>query len=203
MAVLGLGGLLGLGWRLVSRKKYWPCPAWLAWMVEADNPLARENRAARIVRRLKIVPGMHILDAGCGPGRLTLPLAWAVGRSGEVVALDTQRAMLDITLNKTRAEGLDNVRLFVAMLGQDFLPETAFDRAVLVTVLGEIPDQAHALKSLYEALKPGGILSITETVFDPHYQSRASVARLARAAGFRSKAVFGNWLAYTMHLEKN
>ena len=51
-------------------------------------------------------------------------------------------------------------------------------------------------------MKPGGILSITETVFDPHYQRQAMVIRLAEAAGFRFKAVFGNRLAYTMQLER-
>ena len=171
-------------------------------MVELENPLARENRAACIVARLGLEPGMKVLDAGCGPGRLTVPLARAVGRTGDVVALDAQRAMLDITLEKTRREGLDNILLFVAQLGEDSLPAVSFDREVMVTVLGEIPDRAAALKSLYGALKPDGILSITETVFDPHYQRRSTVKRLGKAAGFRVRAVFGNWLAYTLHLQK-
>jgi hypothetical protein len=51
-------------------------------------------------------------------------------------------------------------------------------------------------------LKPGGILSITEVIFDPHFQRQATVAALAQAAGFRHKALFGHRLAYTMHLEK-
>ena len=88
---------------------------------------------------------MKVLDAGCGPGRLTVPLAWAVGRAGEVVALDTQRAMRDITPDKTRAEFLDNVRLIVAQLDRDKLPGTEFDRAVMVnnTGLNSRPGYSH------------------------------------------------------------
>jgi len=78
----------------------------------------------------------------------------------------------------------------------------AADRALLVTVLGEIPDREGALGSIFAALKPGGVLSITEIVFDPHFQRRATVSRLAREAGFVEKAFFGNRIAYTLHLSK-
>jgi predicted methyltransferase len=73
---------------------------------------------------------------------------------------------------------------------------------VLVTVLGEIPDREMALTEVFAGLKPGGILSVTEVIFDPHFQRQATVRQLASAAGFRHKAVFGNRIAYTMHLEK-
>jgi len=41
---------------------------------------------------------------------------------------------------------------------------------VLVTVLGEVPDREAALREIFDALKPGGILSVTEIIFDPHFQ---------------------------------
>ena len=75
-------------------------------------------------------------------------------------------------------------------------------RAVLVTVLGEIPGQQTALQEIYTALKPGGWLSVTEIVFDPHFQTRAHVLRLATELGFREHEYFGNRLAYTLNLEK-
>ena len=74
---------------------------------------------------------------------------------------------------------------------------------MLVTVLGEIPEQKAALQEIYQALKPGGILSVTEIIFDPHFQSRESVQRVAGRVGFREAGFFGKRLAYTMHFEKN
>jgi predicted methyltransferase len=73
---------------------------------------------------------------------------------------------------------------------------------MLVTVLGEIPEQEAALKEIFASLKPGGILSVTEVIFDPDFQSRESVQRLANSVGFREVAFFGKRLAYTMHFEK-
>jgi cyanophycinase-like exopeptidase len=51
-------------------------------------------------------------------------------------------------------------------------------------------------------LKPGGLLSVTEVIFDPHFQSRQTVARLARSAGFRETASRGNRIAFTLNFEK-
>jgi ubiquinone/menaquinone biosynthesis C-methylase UbiE len=145
---------------------------------------------------------MKVLDAGCGPGRLTVPAARRVGDQGEVVAVDIQPGMLARARDKARAAALTNIRFLQAGVGEGKLGRNRFDRALLVTVLGEIPDREAALKEIFEALKPGGILSVTEIIFDPHFQGRGSVTRLALAAGFREKGFFGNRIAYTLHLER-
>ena len=202
--VLGLIGLgiVGLIWRLSSRRRELPCPSWLGWMVEMDNPFTKTNRARVIVGHLGLAPAMKVLDAGCGPGRLTLPLAEAVGSQGEVLAVDIQEDMLSRVREKVETAGFQNVRYLQAGLGEGKLPQATFDRALLVTVLGEIPDKVAALKEIYDALKPGGILSVTEVIFDPHFQRRDAVLQVTHAAGFREKNFFGKKLAYTLHLEK-
>ncbi|MEI7611729.1 MAG: class I SAM-dependent methyltransferase [Betaproteobacteria bacterium] len=189
-------------WRLASRRQSLPCPSWLRWMVELDNPFTETNRAAFIVEHLALEPGMSVLDAGCGPGRLTLPLAQKVGITGHVLAMDIQTGMLERTKSKVEAAGLGQVEFLHAGLGDGRLPRERFDCAVLVTVLGEIPDQDKALREIFEALRPGGLLSITEVIFDPHFQRRSVVTRLVRAVGFKEKAFFGNKIAYVLHLEK-
>ena len=195
-------GLIGLIWRLSSQRRELPCPSWLGWMVEMDNPFTKVNRARVIVGLSELAPAMKVLDAGCGPGRLTLPLAEAVGPKGEVTALDIQEAMLARVREKATVAGLHNVQDLQTALGDGKLARSYYDRAFLVTVLGEIPDQAAALKEIYEALKPGGFLSVTEVIFDPHFQLRETVLRAAQAVGFRERNFFGRKLAFTLHLEK-
>jgi ubiquinone/menaquinone biosynthesis C-methylase UbiE len=145
---------------------------------------------------------MYVLDVGCGPGRLAIPLARAVGERGCVVAIDVQAGMLKRAQEKAEGAKLTNIRFVQAAIGPGTLERGRADRAVLVTVLGEIPDRAAALAEIFAGLKPGGVLSVTEVVFDPHFQRQATVRQLASAAGFRDQALFGNRLAYTMHLEK-
>ena len=191
LGLIVLGALVNLIWRVLSHRQALPCPSWLGWMVDLDNPLTRVNRAQFIVDHLDLEPSMKVLDAGCGPGRVTLPLAEAVGSSGEVVALDVQDEMLARVRAKAKAASLTNIRYLQAELGEGKFSLDGFDRVVLVSVLGEIPHQAAALRELYDALKPGGILSITEVIFDPHFQGCKSVRRLAQAAGFREKRFLG------------
>jgi len=207
--VLAIAGIVLVGilvwwiWRLSSRRRELPCPVWLRWLVELDNPFTKTNRAAVIVGLLDLRPGMKALDAGCGPGRLTVPLARAAGPDGQVLAVDIQAGMLQRARERVAAAGVKNVQFLQAGLGEEKLPSGEFDRAVLVTVLGEIPDQAGAMRELAAALKPDGILSVTEVIFDPHFQRREAVVQLAEAAGFKENGFFGRRLAYTLHLKKS
>jgi ubiquinone/menaquinone biosynthesis C-methylase UbiE len=145
---------------------------------------------------------MTVLDAGCGPGRVTIPLAQAIGPQGQVVAIDIQPRMLQRARNKAQAAGLTNIKFVELAIETGKLGSDQYDRVLLVTVLGEIPDRLSALQEIYRALKPGGMLSVTETFFDPHYQSRATILRLASSAKFKERAFFGNRLAFTLNLEK-
>jgi ubiquinone/menaquinone biosynthesis C-methylase UbiE len=167
-----------------------------------DNPFTEINHAEVIIQQLNLKPGMKVLDAGCGPGRLTIPLAKMVGEQGEVTAMDIQEGMLDRVRAKAQAANLQNIHFLNAGLGENNLPSCQYDRVLLVTVLGEIPDQTSAMKEIYNAIKPGGVLSITEIIFDPHFQSCSKVEQLALAAGFQRKDFFGQKLAYNFHFTK-
>jgi ubiquinone/menaquinone biosynthesis C-methylase UbiE len=199
---LGLASFVILavfGWRFASRL---PCPVWLRWLVELDNPLTEANRSDVIIQRLDLQPGMTVLDIGCGPGRLTIAVAEQVGPQGAVVAIDLQTGMLRRAQERAQAADLSNIRFVQARVGEGKLEAGLADRALLVSVLGEIPDREAALREVFAALKPGGMLSVTETIFDPHFQRRDTVLRLADAVGFREKAFFGNRMAFTLNLER-
>jgi ubiquinone/menaquinone biosynthesis C-methylase UbiE len=180
-----------------------PCPMYVASLF--DNRIADQfSGTATLIERADIAPGMRVLDAGCGPGRLTIPIARRVGPSGEVVALDIQEGMLERVRRRASQRNLANVKTMHGALEADApalrTERAAFDRIFLVTVLGEIPDAAGALRSLLSALKADGILSITEMILDPDYQTRAQVRRLAEQAGFVVERSFGSALAFTMNL---
>lgn len=197
-----IGLLILLAYLWANRRYSLPCPASLAWMVELDNPFTQTNRSRFIIKQLALTPGMSVLDAGCGPGRLTIPVAEQLGHQGRVLAVDIQQEMLDKVRKKALDKRITTIDYLNAPLGKGALPFETFDRALLITVLGEIPDQKAALQEIYTALKPGGILSITEIIFDPHFQRLGKVEALAQEIGFKRHAMFGGRLAYNLLLKK-
>jgi ubiquinone/menaquinone biosynthesis C-methylase UbiE len=188
-----------LGWRLASHRRSLPCPASLASLLE--NPLTARYHAM-VVSHLELSPGLRVLDAGCGPGLVTTALASAVAPGGRVLALDVQPEMIAKARARADTAGLSNIDFLVAPLGAGRLPLLEFDRALLVTVLGEIPDKVAALREIRSSLKPGGFLSVTEVLPDPHYQSMRKVEALADAAGLRLRNRHGNALLFTVNLER-
>ncbi|MCL5997405.1 MAG: methyltransferase domain-containing protein [Chloroflexi bacterium] len=221
-AVSFAGALL---WRMMSRRRSLPCPAWLSGLLE--NPFVETVAGGRLVlEHAHIEPGMRVLDVGCGPGRLTVPAARQVGSEGEVVALDIQTKMLDRARAKVAEAGMNNVRFVHAGIGEGAAGESAagesalvksalsadagsatlkaqtYDRALLVTVLGEIPHRERALAEIFHVLKPGGVLSVTELLPDPHYQSYGAVKSLMSQAGFEPLDYHGTPVAFTANFVK-
>ncbi|HDP95433.1 MAG TPA: class I SAM-dependent methyltransferase [Candidatus Aminicenantes bacterium] len=194
-----IGGIAvaGLAALLVRRLRGGACPSWFSFVL--DNPVTRRYAGAeRLMRYMDLRPGMRVLDAGCGPGRLAIPFARRVGPRGEVVGLDLQADMLRRLDARVRREGLENVHPLQGGLGEGALEgQEQFDRAVLVTVLGEIRDKAAALAELFARLKPGGLLLVTEALPDPDFLLPRRVERLAGETGFTLHASHGCFPAYT------
>src|ERR671915_14848 len=92
MLLYTLAGI-GIAALLRQRRRPIPHPPRLTFLFE-NRLVGPTVGPGRQISRLDLAPGMRVLDAGCGPGRLTIPLARAVGTGGEVVALDGQGAML-------------------------------------------------------------------------------------------------------------
>ena len=194
--------VITLAWRFSSNRVSIPCPSWLGWLVELDNPILKSNSAREIISHLELRPGMKVLDFGCGPGRLTIPLAQNVGPAGSVTAFDIQPAMLERVRAKAARENLNNIEFVQGAAGEGKLGKNQYDRVLLVTVLGEIPDKGTLLKEVVDCLKPGGYLSITEAIADPHFQTHTKVLKITSEAGLKEKGFFGNRIAYTMVFEK-
>lgn len=180
-------------WQL---SKYFPCPSWLAWMIEIENPLAIENRSGKIISHLELKPHMVVADIGCGPGRVTLPLAKEL-EQGRVVAIDLQEDMLKRA--KEKLKDFSNVEFLKQNISEVPLEKNTFDRIILVNVIGETPNHKKSLEHIYKSLKDEGLVSLTETVFDSHFQSKSKLKNLLENQGYKNIRTFGPWWSYTIH----
>ena len=193
--------LISIGWRWASRIWSLPCPSLIGWVLESPF-YGRILGTEKTLERIGLQPGQHVLEIGPGPGRLLIPAARRVLPGGTVVGIDIQSRMLDRLRARAAAANITNLTAVLGDATQPLVPEASFDMAYLAAALGEIPDRAAVLNQCYRALKSGGVLSITETQPDPHYQSQATVKRLAEAAGFRLESIQGRMWLYTANFRK-
>jgi SAM-dependent methyltransferase len=176
-----------------------PCPASFSWIV--DNPIRRRYMRP-ILPRVDIQPGEQVLELGPGPGLFTSDAAIAAGPDGSIVAVDIQPRMIDALCQRLRMDGITNVDAVVASAHDLPLKDRSLDRAFLVTVLPEIPNQTRALAELLRVLKPEGVLSITEEFLDPDYPFAFETVRRVQDAGFVFDAQFGNPWLYTANFKR-
>lgn len=199
LGIIALFVAFSLGWRWASRIWSLPCPSITA--ARFENPLLR-GLTRTTLDRLELRPGQRILEIGPGPGRLLIPAAQRIVPGGEAVGIDIQPGMIERLKAKAEKAGVTNVTAILGDAAQPHVSESSFDLVFLCTALGEIPDRAVALGQCNRALKPGGVLSITEIFGDPHYQSRSVVQRLAEEAGFQLKSIQGGWWTFTANFVK-
>ena len=176
-----------------------PCPASLRWLV--DNPIRRRYMRP-VLDRVGIEPGERVLELGPGPGAFTVDAARRTGPEGRLIAVDIQPEMIAQVKERAQEAGLTNVETHVASAYDLPLDDASVDRAFLVTVLPEIPDQARALAELYRTIRPGGVISITEEFLDPDYPLPSETIRRVEGAGFEQAQRFGNPWLYTVNFRK-
>lgn len=164
------------------------------FFTELPHPLITRSRLQKV---LEPKPGEKVLEIGPGTGYYTLGMAEWVGPEGNVEILDVRPEFLDHTMRRVRSRGLTNVKATNGDAQRLPYEDDCFDAVVLIAVLGEIPDQAAALRELRRALKPGGRLVVGELFPpDPHMTPFGSLRPRAESAGFKFERRVGPPFGY-------
>jgi ubiquinone/menaquinone biosynthesis C-methylase UbiE len=179
------------------RKHPSACPYSQRFWVELPHPFVTRGRLREI---LEPEHGERVLEIGPGTGYYTLELAEWVGAAGVVEILDVQQEMLDHTMRAAAERGAANIRPTQGDAGSLPYEDDSLDAAVLVSVLGEIPDQDAALAETKRVLKPGGRLVVGEVAVDPHVVTLGSLRRRAEGAGLMYEGHVGPKLGYFARL---
>ena len=102
--------------------------------------------------------GFRVLDAGCGPGTITLGLARQVA-PGQVVGIDIEDSQFGGAREEATRELL-NATFQKASIYQLPYEEATFDAVFSHAVLQHLSDPFRALIELRRVLKPGGVVGI-------------------------------------------
>jgi ubiquinone/menaquinone biosynthesis C-methylase UbiE len=131
------------------------CPAFETFM--AARTASRE--ATFFLPQLR--PGMRVLDAGCGPGSITLGLAHAV-QPGEVIGVDLQPAQVERARGLAAERGVGNVRFETADLYELPFPDSAFDAVFSHGVVMHLREPLRAIAEMRRVLHRDGIIGLRD-----------------------------------------
>jgi len=106
-------------------------------------------------------PGSLVLEAGCGVGAQTVPLA-KNSPEAKIIALDISRSSAADARRKAELEGLANVRVLQGDIFHLPFPKASFDHLFICFVLEHLPRPVEALSILQEFIKPGGTITAIE-----------------------------------------
>jgi SAM-dependent methyltransferase len=180
--------------RIWSRQSPVPMPYFMRWILLVPRG---PQSPARVQRLLQPRSGERMLEIGPGVGVHAIPIAAALQPGGVLDVLDMQQEMLDELMRRAARQGVGNIVPCRGDAQHLPYPDANFDAAYLVSVLGEIPDPALALRELRRVLKPAGRLLVCEVFLDPDFIALPALQASARDAGFALERRSGPRLAYT------
>ena len=144
--------------RLVRRYYHFPIPAFMTQII--DNPVRRRfiQKPGVIAERMRLEPGMTVVEVGPGRGSYTLAVAERVA-PGMVYACDISKYVVKKLQKRITREGIGNVEARIDDVYGFSFGDDSVDRVFMIASLPEIPEPVRALKECFRILKPGGFIT--------------------------------------------
>jgi len=120
-----------------------------------------EERPDLLVEELHLQPGMTVADIGAGSGYLSRRMAPLV-QPGRVFAVDVQPQMVALLTELSQRPEFKNITPIQGGADDVHLPPASVDLAVFVDVYHELAYPYEVMRSLTQALKPGGRVVLVE-----------------------------------------
>ncbi len=151
---------------------------WVERFEAESREIFRERE--RIVAAVGAKPGMAVADIGAGTGFFTALLAESVGATGTVYAVDITAGFLELIRQRAAQQGLTNIRTVLCKDDSVELPANSIDLAFICDTYHHFEYPHSTMRSLYEALRPGGEVVVVDFKRTPGV-SRAWVIDHVRA----------------------
>jgi ubiquinone/menaquinone biosynthesis C-methylase UbiE len=185
--------------RWIRHTYHFPIPDFMTPVI--DNPIRRKfwQNPQTIARRMKLQPGMTVVEIGPGNGSYTKAVADAIQPGGMLYAVDISNNVVDRLRARFTREGVKNVIPKIEDAHHFTFSDESIDRVFAVSCLPEIPDPVKVLEECRRILKAEGLVCFSELIIDPDYPLRRTEKKWAEKAGLKLIQEFGNWLTYQLH----
>jgi ubiquinone/menaquinone biosynthesis C-methylase UbiE len=118
----------------------------------------REKLAALVAPR----PGSVVADVGAGSGFMAELFADKVGLKGKVYAVDINAKLLERIAARAKSSGRSNIETVLAREDHSNLPPNSVDLIFLCDTYHHFEYPKSTMRSLYDALRPGGQIVLVE-----------------------------------------
>ena len=126
-----------------------------------EQALAAIDLERALWSRAGLRKDMRVLDLACGPGVISRELA-RVASSGEVIGIDLSDELLKVANELNRQEGTGNLSFRKGDVYELDVEESSIDFIYTRFFFQHLQYPEKALENIARALKPGGILCITD-----------------------------------------
>jgi ubiquinone/menaquinone biosynthesis C-methylase UbiE len=142
----------------------------------------------------------NVLEIGCGPGYFSSAIAAEVPE-GSLILFDLQLEMLELA--RQRLPNLANICFTQGDASSLPFPDASFDAALLVLVLGEVPDQDRCIAEVTRVLRHGGGVTFAESRRDSDFIPIGKLQALAEKHGLELSERRGLGWEYTARFRKS
>jgi trans-aconitate 2-methyltransferase len=124
-----------------------------------EHSSAQQEAAKELLEKIEFKGDEHILDVGCGDGKITAGLAKRVP-NGFVLGVDISKEMIDFAKKTFPQEQYQNLD-FSLQDAKDLKYQERFDVIFSSFALQWLPNLSLFFKGAYQSLKPSGYLVVT------------------------------------------
>jgi len=130
-----------------------------------------------------VAPDNRILDAGCGPGTISIGLA-RIAHDGDLVGVDFGASQIELAIENAANAGVSNARFEVGSCYELPFEDNSFDCVFSHALMEHLARPKNALLEFFRVLKPGGVIGVCSPDFDGWILAPSSTELWAAAKAY-------------------
>jgi len=138
-----------------------------AELVRLQNQKIINSFAQKAIDNACLKADHIIIDAGSGEGKVSFLAIEKMGSSLRTLLIDISQQLLDLSHETALAKGVLNQCEFIksSMDSMNSIADNSIDRIITRASLAYVDNKINTLKEFLRVLKPGGMISLAEPIF--------------------------------------